>query len=254
MNLSVYSIHTACLAVAVQFTLAISVADGQQSDTWASSVSLPDSESAIQLFDGQSFDGWQGLTEEYWSIDSGEIVGQNQQPNPASTYLFTKNRYRDFRLLLEVKQTLGKEFSTMHSAVACLGKIIEDKGQGFGFQGPLLMFCHDWGIWDAHRRNRIYPEGHRGTYMPSVEEEGVEQKGVERKGEWNQIEILVVGDRIRMVANGVQVIDMTDQAGMLQASPIGLQLHSNRRPQKFRFRGLILVDNPSDQLLTRKTD
>lgn len=254
MNFSVFSIQVGCLVMAFPFTLDISVADGQQSDTWASSVSLPDSETPIHLFDGQSLEGWEGLIEEYWSIDSGEIVGQNQQPNPASTYLFTKKPYRDFRLLLEVKQTVGKEFSTMHSAVACLGKIIEDKGQGFGFQGPLLMFCHDWGIWDAHRRNRIYPEGHRGTYMPNAGQKGVEKKGVERTGEWNQVEILAVGDQIRMVANGVKVIDMTDQAGMLQSSPIGLQLHSNRQPQKFRFRGLILVDNPSDQLLTRKTD
>ncbi len=37
---------------------------------------------------------------------------------------------------------------------------------------------------------------------------------------------------------------------MLQASPIGLQLHSNNRPQEFRFRGLILSTDPADQLVT----
>ena len=133
---------------------------------------------------------------------------------PASTYLLTDKSYRNFRLLMEVKQTMGPNYSTMHSAVCCLGEIIDDKGQAFGFRGPLLMFCHDWGIWDAHRRNRIYPPGHKGTY----------HRRLEKKGEWNQIEILVIDDRIRMVANGEMVIDMTDKPEMLQASPIGLQL------------------------------
>ena len=232
------------LLIACVLTFAnTSVADDQQPDTWAASVSLPKSETAVSLFNGTNFDGWQGLTEKYWSIDSGVLVGRNDSPNPASTYLLTTKSYRNFRLLMEVKQTLGPDYSTMHSAVCCLGEIIDDKGQSFGFRGPLLMFCHDWGIWDAHRRNRIFPIDHRGTYMP----------GVERKGEWNQIEILVIGNRIRMVANGKQVIDMTDEAGMLQASPIGLQLHSNQRPQEYRFRGLLLVDSPNDALVTLAT-
>ena len=72
----------------------------------------------------------------------------------------------------------------------------------------------------------------------------------ENVGDWNRIEVLVVGDRIRMVANGQLVIDFTDAQEMLSTSPIGLQLHSNERPQEFRFRGLILSEDPEDQLLT----
>jgi hypothetical protein len=70
MNFSVFSIQVGCLVMAFPFTLGISVADGQQSDTWASSVSLPESETPTHLFDGQSLDGWEGLIEQYWSIDS----------------------------------------------------------------------------------------------------------------------------------------------------------------------------------------
>lgn len=219
--------------------VAFSIAE-LSADDWASSVKLPEGESAIKLFDGDSLEGWQGLKDQYWSVEDGAIVGRNDQRVPASTYLFTDKSYRSFRLLMEVKQTIGPKYSKMHSAVCCLGEIIEDKGQAFGFKGPLLMFCHDWGIWDAHRRNRFYPAGHRGTYMP----------GAEKTGEWNQIEILVIGNRIRMVAGGKVVIDVTDKPEMLQDSPIGLQLHSNAKPQEYRFRGLVLVDQPTDQLLT----
>jgi hypothetical protein len=211
-----------------------------QDKSWSQMIDLPDGETSVELFDGRTLEGWQGLEEQYWSVEDGVIVGKNETANPASTYLFTNKSYRNFRLLLEVKQTMGPKYSTMHSAVCCLGEIIEDKGQAFGFRGPLLMFCHDWGIWDAHRRNRIYPPGHKGFYQP----------GLEKKGDWNQVEILVIADRIRMVGNGELVIDMTDKPEMLKSSPIGLQLHSNGRPQEFRFRGLIVVENPTDELVT----
>ena len=50
--------------------------------------------------------------------------------------------------------------------------------------------------------------------------------------------------------NGTQVFDFKDKPEMLSESPIGLQLHSNNRPQEFRFRGLVLTTDPEDRLLT----
>lgn len=209
------------------------------SSDWASSVVWPESEQPIRLFNGKNLDGWKGL-EKFWSVSDGTIRGANDEKVEASTYLFTEKSYREFRLLFEVKQTMGKGYSTMHSAVSALGKLHKDGGGAYGFKGPLLMFCHDWGIWDAYRRNRIFPPKHRGQLRVQSE----------RKGDWNQIEILVKGNQIRFVNNGNRVIDFTDKPEMLQASPIGLQLHKNGRPQEFHFRGLIISENPEDRLLT----
>ncbi|MGI9242704.1 MAG: sulfatase-like hydrolase/transferase [Verrucomicrobiales bacterium] len=203
---------------------------------------LPAGEGAGRLFDGSSLAGWDG-DEQYWSVDekSGWITGRNTGPVASSTYLFSEKEYRDFRLLFEVKQVVSPKHSTMHSAVAALGERFEDKGGNLhGFRGPLLMFCHDWGIWDAYRRNRIEPPAHRGTL----------KIGGEKIGRWNQIEILVKGDRIRFVANGELVFDFTDQPGMFQPSPIGLQLHANGKPQEFRFKGLWLSETPGDELVS----
>ena len=104
------------------------------------------------------------------------------------------------------------------------------------------MFCHDWGIWDANRRNRIEPPDQRGSLQITSEKEG----------DWNLIEIVVIGDRIRFAANGTQVFDFTDKPGMLLESPVALQLHANPKPQEYRFRGLVLSKNPEDRLLTAK--
>ena len=209
-------------------------------ESWVQSVKLPPTETAVSLFNGKDLTGWEGQIEKYWSVNDGAIRGANTTPVAVSTYLFTKESYRDFRLLLEVKQTRGGKFSTMHSAVAALGEKFEDKGDAFSFRGPLLMFCNDWGVWDANRRNRVFPAGHGGQW----------QQAGEKVGEWNRLEILVRGDRIRMAVNGTPFMDFTDKPDTLKASPIGLQIHSNNQPQEYHFRGLLLTQKPEDRMLT----
>ena len=54
------------------------------------------------------------------------IRAVNDDAVPASTYLFTKENYRNFRLLFEVKQTRSPRHSTTHSAVAALGERITE--------------------------------------------------------------------------------------------------------------------------------
>ena len=197
---------------------------------------IPKTETVQHLFNGTDLSGWSG-DETRWSVKHGMIRGANDDKVTSSTYLFTAKKYRNFRMLFEVKQTMSDKHSAMHSAVAALGEQFTDAGENkFGFKGPLLMFCHDWGIWDAHRRNRVAPVG-RGNEL-------------EKKGQWNQIEILVRGARIRLAANGEEVFDFTDKPELLQACQLGLQLHSNGQPQEYHFRSLLLTEEPEDKLVT----
>ena len=208
------------------------------SEPTVAEAAIPKTETVQHLFNGKDLSGWQGDPSR-WSVDHGMIRGANDDKVASSTYLFTDKKVRNFRLLLEVKQTMSERHSTMHSAVAALGEQFTDAGDNkFGFKGPLLMFCHDWGIWDAHRRNRVAPGGPGGE--------------LEKKAEWNQIEILVNDNRIRMAANGKEVFDFTDKPEMLQSCPIGLQLHSNDKPQQYHFRNLLLTENPGTDLVTVK--
>lgn len=55
---------------------------------------------------------------------------------------------------------MGDKHCTMHSAVAAFGERVVDDGGKFGFRGLLLMCCHDWGIWDADARGRVFPPKH----------------------------------------------------------------------------------------------
>src|SRR4051812_18817074 len=126
-----------CLAAIAVLPCSASNIQGGQQPGWAESVKLPDGEKSLKLFNGQDLTGWEGQIEKYWSVEDGMIKATNKDTVAASTYLFTKQNFREFRLLLEVKQTRGKGFSTMHSGVCCLGEKYLDKGDPFSFKGPL---------------------------------------------------------------------------------------------------------------------
>jgi hypothetical protein len=51
--------------------------------------------------------------------------------------------------------------------------------------------------------------------------------------------------------NGQLVADWTDpKPELCGTGPLGLQLHSNSVPQEVRFRGLILAEDPVDEMIT----
>lgn len=198
---------------------------------------LPASETPIRLFNGQDLDGWQGQTGKYFNVEDGIIVARNTSENApkASTYLVTKEKYRNFRLIFEAKLVT----SEMHSGIALWGQNVEKEGDPWSYMGHLVMFPSGYGYYDLFRRNSIYKDT-----------DGVAKKAG-RQHDWNQMEILAIGNRIRHAINGKLVADWSDPMPELcQEGPIGLQLHSNKVAQEVQFRGLILTVDPEDRMVT----
>jgi len=197
---------------------------------------IPESEKPILLFDGKSTEGWEG-NEKYWSVVDGVIIGKNDASNApkASTYLVTKKKYRNFRLIFEGKLVT----SEMHTGIAMWGKTVEKESDPLSYQGHLVMFPSGYGFYDLYRRNGIYRDA------------GGVAKKAGQQHEWNRMEILAIGDRIRFALNGKLVADWTDpKPEFCEEGPIGLQLHSNKVPQEVQFRGLVLTENPEDEMVT----
>jgi hypothetical protein len=198
----------------------------------------------IQLFNGVNLDGWEGYPE-YWSVKDGVIIGKNSKPIDPSTYLLTKRKFSDFRLLATVKLVE----SEMHSGIALWGRIIPldaiPKGQDpakftYTYQGHLVMFPSGWGMYDLFRRNGLPVDG-----KPA--------RQVGKQHDWNELEILAQGNRVRLVANNKLVVDWRDpKPELIMEGPIGLQLHSNKVPQEVQFKNLVLTTFPEDKLLTAK--
>lgn len=201
----------------------------------------------IKLFDGKTLNGWEGY-EDLWSVNKyGVIVGSNGSPLKYSTYLLTKEKYTDFRLTFAAKLVE----SEMHSGVAFWGEVwpkADGKGTDpktdrseYTYKGHLVMFPSGWGMYDLFGRNLLPPDP-----APA--------RKVNNQHYWNNIEILAQGNRVRVAANGVQVVDWRDpEPDRIKAGPIGLQLHSNNVPQEVQFKGLVLETFPKeDKLLTVK--
>jgi hypothetical protein len=228
------------LCAAAALALLSSLCVSSKADDWSSSVKFPASEQPVKLFNGKNFDGWEGNTGEngtpkYFTIQDGVIVARNEADNapPVSNYLVTKKNYKDFRLIFEGK--LAE--SPMHSGIALWGKKYEKDGQVYSYQGHLVMFPAAWGFYDLFGRNSIYKDDGRAKKADN--------------GDWNKMEILATGHRIRLAVNGQLVADWEDpKLETCIAGPIGLQHHSNKIAQEIRFRGLILSENPEDHLIT----
>jgi hypothetical protein len=213
-------------------------ARGEENENWSEQQisKLPESEKPIRLFNGKDLAGWEGQTEKYWSVVDGVIIGKNSKENApqASTYLVTKDKHRNFRLIFESK--LAE--SEMHTGIALWGQTVEKSGDPFSYMGHLVMFPSGYGFYDLYRRNSIYRDDGRA-------------KAAGKQHDWNHMEILAKGNRIRHVINGKLAADWEEpKPELIQSGPIGLQLHSNTVPQEVQFRGLILTENPQDKLVT----
>jgi hypothetical protein len=214
------------------------LADDASSD-WSSQqiAKLPASEKAIHLFNGVDLSNWEGQIGKYFSVEKGAIVGRNTKDDgpKASTYLVTQQKYRNFRLIFEGRLVT----SDMHSGIALWGKTVEKQGDPFSYQGHLVMFPSGYGFYDLYGRNMIYNDKDQVA------------KKAGKQHDWNRMEILAIGDRIRFVINGTLAADWTDpKPETCQAGPIGLQLHQNKVAQEVQFRGLILTTDPEDRVIT----
>ena len=182
----------------------------------------------IKLFNGKDLEGWEGH-ENLWTVKEGVIVAKNTEPIKVSTYLLTKQKFTDFRLKLSSKLVT----SEMHSGVSFWGRNAPDKGDKYTYAGHLVMFPSNWGMYDLFGRAGLPVDG-----GPA--------KKVGKQHDWNDLDIVAQGNRVRVVANGVLVVDWRDPVpDSIKEAPIGLQLHSNTVPQEVQFKGLTLTTFPN---------
>ena len=93
----------------------------------------------------------------------------------------------------------------------------------------------------------IVPNG-----LPVSKETIAAEKKAGKQHDWNDMEILAIGDRIRFAVNGQAVLDWRDpQPNLVGEGPIALQLHSDAVTE-LHFKGLVVTTFPEDKLITVK--
>jgi len=182
----------------------------------------------IVLFDGKSFQGWEGDTRKSFRIQDGAIVGGTLQENiPHNEFLCTTQSFSNFELRLQFK-VLGA-----NAGVQIRSQRIPNHYEVKGYQAD-LGDPEFWGcLYDESRRNRILAKSNLA-----------ELNKVLRRNDWNDYRIRCEGKRIRLWINGYQTVDYleTDEA-IEQRGIVGLQIHGGP-PSEAWYKDIVIEELP----------
>jgi hypothetical protein len=186
----------------------------------------------VQLFDGKTFKGWQGETLHTWRIEDGVLVGGSlTEKVPHNEFLSTTKSYDNYVLKLKFKLTGNEGFINggvqFHSQ-----RIANPPYEMKGYQADIGE-----GYWGS-----LYDESRRNKLLATADPEKV--KRLLRPNEWNDYEIRSEGRRIRILLNGEQTVDYTEEdLSIPQSGLIALQIHGGGKAQ-VHYKDIILEELP----------
>ncbi|CAN5726602.1 DUF1080 domain-containing protein [soil metagenome] len=167
----------------------------------------------ILLFDGKTFNGWEGDTTSVWHIVNGALVGGDLTKTlPHNEFLATKESFGDFELTLEFKLT-GTGF--VNAGVQFHSKRLQNPPYEMeGYQADLGD-----GFWAS-----LYDESRRDVTI--VKPDSTLIKKILKPNSWNSYSIKCIGRRIIIRLNNVQTVDFTEpDTTITHNGHIALQVH-----------------------------
>jgi HEAT repeat protein len=187
---------------------------------------------AKPLFDGRTFNGWEGDTKKTFRIEQGAVVGGSlKKPVPHNDFLCTKASYKNFVLRVECK-LLGPA----NGGIQIRSRRVPNNFEVSGYQADMSSEPGG-GFWGC-----LYDESRRGRILAKPNPAVIQK--VLKPHEWNQYEIRCEGKRIRLWLNGAQTVDFTEtEAGMWPEGIIGLQIHGGP-PSEAWYRNVTIEELP----------
>jgi hypothetical protein len=164
------------------------------------------------LFDGKTFDGWEGNLA-LFRIEGGAIIaGTLAAKIERNEFLCTIREFQDFELRLRVKLLGGEK---ANAGVQFRTARIPNQHEVSGFQAD--MGAGWWGaLYDESRRKKVL-KGPDQTKM----------KDVIRDGKWNDYVIRADGPRVQLSINGVQTVDYVEtDSTVAESGVICVQIHA----------------------------
>ena len=168
---------------------------------------------ATSLFDGNTFNGWEGDTVNTWRIISKALTGGSlTQTVPHNEFIATKESFGDFELTLEFKITgtgfvnAGVQFHSERSTNPAYEMI--------GYQADLGN-----GYWAS-----LYDESRRDLTI--VQPDSALIKKILKSNTWNRFKIKSVGRRILIWLNDAQTVDYNEpDEKIIHQGKIAMQVH-----------------------------
>jgi hypothetical protein len=181
----------------------------------------------LPIFDGKTFDGWEG-DQAIFRIQDGAIVGGSLQQKLAhNEFLCTKRTYGDFELRARMKLLGG---DSANAGIQFRTRRIPNDREVSGYQADAGQ--NYWGsLYDESRRKRTLQSPPPATV-----------KGIVRPADWNDYVIRAEGTRIQLWLNGTQTVDYTEQDPAIDGTGvICLQIHAGP-PSEAWYKDISVVD------------
>lgn len=187
---------------------------------------------SIHLFDGKTFKGWQGDTVKTWRIEEGALVGGSlTETVPHNEFLSTTRSYDNFVLRLKFK-LLGNDGFVNSGVQFHSQRISNPPYEMTGYQADLGD-----GFWAS-----LYDESRRNKVLAMADTAQISR--LLRRDAWNDYEIRCEGRRIRLLLNGQETVDYTEEDLTIpQSGLIALQIHGGGKAKVY-FKDIILEELP----------
>ena len=176
----------------------------------------------VSLFDGLTFNGWEGDTLNTWRIEDNMIIGGSLIKNvPENNFLCTRRSYRNFILKFKIKLVGHEGFINAGLQFRSV-RATNPSNEMIGYQA-------DWGkeYWAS-----LYDESRRNKTLASPDSEKV--LTWIKQNDWNDYVILANNNRIRLFINGHKSVDYLESDTLIPLSGlIGLQIHGGGKAEVY---------------------
>lgn len=173
-----------------------------------------DRRSEVVLFDGNTFQGWEGDTNKTWRIENQAIVGGSLKAKvPHNEFICTERTFTNFVLRLKFKLVGTNGF--VNGGVQVRSQRVPNHFEVSGYQADMGDPAW-WGcLYDEARRNKLL-----------VKADAEKVNSVLKRGDWNDYKIRCDGKRIQIWLNELQTVDYTEMDESIASSGvIALQIH-----------------------------
>ncbi len=183
------------------------------------------------LFDGKTLAGWNGDTNNIWRVADGEIVGGALDKTvPRNEFLATDRAYTNFVVKLQFKLRGSEGF--VNSGLQIRSTRVPNDSEMAGYQADIGEGWYGC-IYDESRRNKVLARPEAAAVKKAL-----------KQGEWNDYEVRAEGKRVRIVLNGVPMVDYSEPDDSIrQSGVLGLQIHGGGKTE-VRFRNLEITELP----------
>ena len=201
---------------------------------------------AKPLFDGKTFDGWNGNLGAFGIVDGAIVGGDLEKATPRSEYLCTTKTYGDFELRIKCK-TIAADPEKHTTAIPTFAPDGGIQVRGRRTSGTSAMNGYEVDAGESTWGN-IFDANH-GRVSVGLKPEELEK--IVRKGQWNSYVIICKGSRLQIWVNGKKTLDY--KAATAQTGLIGLQL-AGGYPGQLWYKDITIKVSAAEQAKAKLLD